>query len=69
MPYVSPTDANAVVRSDTPGVPQGGGGQVAHGSFGTSEHVAPQEFTLGQGVIELGKQILRDRGGEGGDDA
>ena len=54
-----------VIGGITAGVPQGGGGQVAHGVFGSSEHVAPQEFTFGKGFIELGKQSLRGR--EGGD--
>ena len=35
----------------------------------SGEHVAPQEFTLGEGIVELGKQFLRDCGGESGDEA
>ena len=41
-------------------VQQGGSGQIAHGVFGASEHVATQRFAFGQGLIKLGKQVLRD---------
>ena len=60
---------STVIGSDARGVLQGGGGQVAHGIFGSSEHVAPQEFTFGEGFVELCKQVLRGRDGEGGDEA
>ena len=33
-------------KNDAASVPQKGRGQVLHGVFGSSEHVAPQKFTL-----------------------
>ena len=57
-----------VIGSDAPGVSQRGSGQVT-GLYGSSEHAAPQEFTCGNGFIKLGKQFLRSRTGEGGDEA
>ena len=39
---------------------------VTHGAFGSGEHVAPQDFTLGKGCVKMIKQFLRSRGEEGG---
>ena len=56
-------------QGDALGVPQGGTRQVAHGVYGSSEHVVPQEFALREGFVELSKQFLCSRGGMRGDEA
>ena len=58
--------AVTVVRGDAAGVPQGGGGQVAHGVSIAREHVAPQELTFSQRLIKLSEQVLCDGCREGG---
>ena len=57
----------SVVKGETTSVPQRGSGQVTHGVFSAREHVAPQELAFGQCLAELGKQVLLDGCGEGGD--
>ena len=48
-----------VIRGDTPGVSQGTGGQVARAVFGSREHVAPQEFSFGHGLVRV--ETTRER--------
>ena len=64
-------DLHALARlgGDATSVPQGGGGQIAYGVFGSSEHVAPQKFTLGEGFRRAEQAILARPRWKGGDEA
>ena len=54
-----------VVRGDAPSVSRG----RSDGVLGLRQHVAPAEFALSEGFVELVNQVLSSCRGKGGDEA